>query len=300
MFRLSERSAATVSTRTFDVWAIAALAAARVSALRDTMTTLQPSAARISAVARPMQFEPPVIKAVLPPSFRSKNTPTTRKRSDQTMKARMICRNTPARSPVSRLNHASDAFAMADLRTKSEVMRRSFDVDRSARRLWFRGVDLEPDRTTGGRTRRRDVLRRDPLGVRDEIGELLAVCRKARRNGRIRGVLHIDVRPVGQRIEPRRLARKRRAHDGVDVEFGLPPRSIYGGQPQRADVERHTLPQSAQNVVHRGLGAAVGRNRPHRVILADRLRLVIVPDGGDRRAIDERPDAARDCFVQQV
>ena len=74
-FLLSERSAATVSTRTFDFCAIADFAAASVSALRDTMITLQPSAAKISAVARPMPFEPPVISAVLPASFRSMNFP---------------------------------------------------------------------------------------------------------------------------------------------------------------------------------------------------------------------------------
>src|SRR3979490_891304 len=143
---------------------MAALAAARPSALRDTMITLQPSAAKISAVARPIPFEPPVIKAVLPPSFRSMKTPSIRKRRGQTMKAGTICRNYAGRLSVSRRDHAPDALAMTGLRTESKVARRSFDVDRPARSLWFRGVDLEPDRTAGGCTGRRDILRRDPLG----------------------------------------------------------------------------------------------------------------------------------------
>src|SRR5436305_6606246 len=50
---------------------IPAFAAASASALRDTMITLQPSAAKASAVARPIPFEPPVIRAVLPASLRS-------------------------------------------------------------------------------------------------------------------------------------------------------------------------------------------------------------------------------------
>src|SRR3954454_11174934 len=80
IFLLSDRSAATVSTRTFDFCAIADFVAARVSALRDTMTTLQPSAANTSAVARPMPFDPPVIKAVLPASFKSMMSPGERGR----------------------------------------------------------------------------------------------------------------------------------------------------------------------------------------------------------------------------
>src|SRR6185295_14481110 len=129
-FLLSERSAATVSTRTLDFWAIATFAVARPSALRDTMITLQPSAAKISAVARPIPFEPPVIKAVLPPSFRSMKAPLSLKPRDQTMKAGAICRNHAGRLAARRRDHAANAFAMADLGTKSEVARRSLDVDR--------------------------------------------------------------------------------------------------------------------------------------------------------------------------
>ena len=72
---LSERSAGTVSTRTFAFCTIADFAAASASALRDTMITLQPSAANTSAVARPMPFEPPVISTVFPASRRSMAPP---------------------------------------------------------------------------------------------------------------------------------------------------------------------------------------------------------------------------------
>jgi hypothetical protein len=50
---------------------MADFAAASASALRETIITLQPSPARISAAARPIPFEPPVIKAVLPAIFKS-------------------------------------------------------------------------------------------------------------------------------------------------------------------------------------------------------------------------------------
>src|SRR5262245_1329450 len=70
-FLLSDKSAATVSTRTLAFCTIADFAAASASALRDTMIRLQPSCAKTSAVARPMPFEPPVISAVLPASLRS-------------------------------------------------------------------------------------------------------------------------------------------------------------------------------------------------------------------------------------
>src|SRR5207302_2559879 len=67
----TERSAAITSTRTLDLRAIAALAASRSAWVRDTRTTLQPSCAIPTAVARPMPFEPPVISAVLPARLRS-------------------------------------------------------------------------------------------------------------------------------------------------------------------------------------------------------------------------------------
>ena len=103
----------------------------------------------------------------------------------------------------------------------------------------FDDVDLEPHRLAGRRAGRRDVVRRHALGMRDEIGELLAPAREARRDRGLGGIIDIDVRPVGERIEPRRLAGERRAHDGVDVELGLPPGSVDRGEPQRAEVERH-------------------------------------------------------------
>src|SRR5215471_3736118 len=65
-----------VSTRTFDACTMADFAAARLSVPRDTRITLQPSAAKISAAARPIPFELPVISAVLPAIFKSMISPS--------------------------------------------------------------------------------------------------------------------------------------------------------------------------------------------------------------------------------
>src|SRR5258705_3989624 len=70
-FWLSDRSAGTVSTDTFALRAMDILACARSVALRATSTRWHPSAASVSAAARPIPFEAPVIKAVLPGSLRS-------------------------------------------------------------------------------------------------------------------------------------------------------------------------------------------------------------------------------------
>src|SRR5712671_4981002 len=68
---LSDRSAGTVSTETLALRPIDALAFARSPALRATSTRWHPSAASVSAAARPIPFEAPVINAVLPVSLRS-------------------------------------------------------------------------------------------------------------------------------------------------------------------------------------------------------------------------------------
>src|ERR1044072_7090527 len=103
---MSERSAATVSTRTLDFCAIADFAAASVSALRDTMITLQPSAAKISAVARPLPLDPPVISAVFPARFRPGRAPgvTPRLRGAAAGAATAY-----AGMSASRLDHAANA-----------------------------------------------------------------------------------------------------------------------------------------------------------------------------------------------
>src|SRR6478609_11775554 len=68
---LSARSAAWVRTATLYRPSRCLRAASRSAALRETRTTLQPSAARASPTARPMPREPPVMSASLPPRFRS-------------------------------------------------------------------------------------------------------------------------------------------------------------------------------------------------------------------------------------
>src|SRR5687768_7130016 len=153
-FLLSDRSAATVSTRTFDFCAIADFTAARVSAVRDTMITLQPSAARISAVARPMPFEPPVIKAVLPASFRSMKSTQVRKTPDYEGPKRL--QQQACELPRGSLDHAANALAMSHFGAKAEVARRRLDIDRAARSEGFSGVDFKAHRITRCTARCRD------------------------------------------------------------------------------------------------------------------------------------------------
>src|SRR5947207_6653108 len=189
---------------------------ASVSAVRDTIITLQPSAAKISAVARPMPFEPPVISAVLPASFRSMKSPW-RYAKKTNYGGAGAAQQQACRLSHGRLDHAANALAMADFRAKAEIARCRFDIDRSARCGGFRAVDLETQRIARGTACSRDIVGRHPLGMRGEIGELLALPREAGRNRRIRGVVDINVRPIGQWLEPRRFAGERGAHDGVDV-----------------------------------------------------------------------------------
>lgn len=62
----SERSAAKVSTRTWRAARTASAAVASVVASREARMTSHPSAAKASAQARPMPFDPPVTRTVLP------------------------------------------------------------------------------------------------------------------------------------------------------------------------------------------------------------------------------------------
>src|SRR3982074_1141011 len=68
---LSARSAASVRTEMLNCPSRCLRALSRSTALRETSTRLQPSAARASPTARPMPREPPVMSASLPPRFRS-------------------------------------------------------------------------------------------------------------------------------------------------------------------------------------------------------------------------------------
>src|SRR5882757_8053301 len=68
---LSARSAASVRTATLYSLSRCLRAVSRSTALRETRTRLQPSAARASPTARPMPREPPVMRASFPPRFRS-------------------------------------------------------------------------------------------------------------------------------------------------------------------------------------------------------------------------------------
>src|SRR6476620_11954015 len=88
----SARSAASVRTEAWYFPSSCLRAVSRSVALRETRTTLQPSAARASPTARPMPREPPVMRASLPARYRS------------------ICSHDPARAQLRDL-----ALRIADL-----------------------------------------------------------------------------------------------------------------------------------------------------------------------------------------
>ena len=81
--------------------------------------------------------------------------------------------NTPRVSLSGGRDHAANSLMVTDLRTKAEIARGCLHVDRSARGLWLGAIDLQPHRASGGRASSSDILRRDTLGMRHEIGKLL-------------------------------------------------------------------------------------------------------------------------------
>src|SRR3954452_2501421 len=149
-FLLSDRSAATVSTRTFDFCAIADFAAASVSALRDTMITLQPSPAKTSAVARPMPFEPPVINAVLPASLRPMKPPWETTGEEGNYDGAGAPPQRCCGMSGHRLDHAANALAMPHFRAEAEVARRFLDIHWTARSGGLGVVYLKPHRIACG------------------------------------------------------------------------------------------------------------------------------------------------------
>src|SRR3954465_8713255 len=125
--------------------------AASVSAVRDTMITLQPSAAKTPAVARPIPFEPPVISAVFPASFRSMRVSRSEGGNGR------VCGQKRRRQHPLRhggCDHAANALAMAGPRGKAEVARGSLDIHWTARSFRLGDINLKSHRPAGGRTRR--------------------------------------------------------------------------------------------------------------------------------------------------
>src|SRR4030095_21178 len=153
---------------------MADFAAARASALRETMITLQPSPAKISAAARPIPFEPPVIKAVLPASFKSMlSHPASRCNYERDAIARQ-----PA--PLTRrFDHSANAFAMTYLGAKSEIAFRGLSIHRTSRSNRLAIVNLESHRFASRRSSVCNVLGRYFFRMRNEVDELPATFGKA-------------------------------------------------------------------------------------------------------------------------
>src|SRR5262249_26525763 len=143
------------------------------SALRATMITLQPSAAKTAAVAAPMPFEAPVIKAGFPASFRSMMSPRENGPAE-TMERPRGPHNRAVALPAPRFDHAANALAMADFCSESEVSRGGIEIERATPDRGFRPVDLERHRLAGGRACCRNVFLCHAFRVCDEIAELLA------------------------------------------------------------------------------------------------------------------------------
>src|SRR4051794_5746575 len=102
---------------------------------------------------------------------------------------------TPATSRRGRFDHTANALTMAHFGAKSEVARRCFEIDGSARHRLSGGIDLELHgmaclARSGGNIRRRDLLR-----MRDVIAELLACVREASRDGGVCRIIDIDIGP---------------------------------------------------------------------------------------------------------
>src|SRR5512136_1824728 len=197
---------------------MADFAAASASALRDTIMTLQPSPARVSAAARPIPLEPPVIKAVLPASLKSiRGSPAKNVKYDYD-------RRPNARQPalsVCRFDHTANTFTVAHLGAKSEIACRRIDVDWPSRRNRLTVVNLKTHRLASRRSSGCDIARCHLFRMCDKIAELFAAPGKAGGDRRLCGVVNINVGPVGHWLNPRNFARQCRTDDFFDGENGL-------------------------------------------------------------------------------
>ena len=83
-----------------------------------------------------MPFEPPVIRAVLPAIFRSMKSPLEQAK-DANYEGADAEQQQGYGISARRLDHATNAFAVADLGAETEIARSRLDIDRAARSGWL-------------------------------------------------------------------------------------------------------------------------------------------------------------------
>src|ERR1035437_1156337 len=126
---------------------------------------------------------------------------------------------------------------MVDPRRKAEIPLRRSDVDRSPLNPRARGVNHELHwlprmcRSLG------EVFQSNLLGISDEIEKLAAPDREAGSNGGVRGIVDINVGPIGRRLDRCRLALRRRRYDIVNDKYRAPAPALDAGKAQRKETE---------------------------------------------------------------
>src|SRR3974390_1419141 len=273
---LSDSSAATTSTFTLDVWRICSRAAARSPALREMRITLQPSVASVCAAARPMPLDAPVITADLPVNCRSiafAPLQTGLSSSGRLFGRALQKQGLGSRRPACG-DHSGDTGAMVDLRGEAEIPLRRSDIERTALNPRPRGIDADPRARSDLRDGINDLLQTDLLGVADEVMQFLSLPGETGSNSSIRCIIDVNEGPVTRGFERNRLIEQSGVYDLIDDQTCAAARSIYAGEAQRTKIERYTLPKAAQNHVYGCFRTAVGIERTHREIGADRLSFV--------------------------
>src|SRR4029079_6588564 len=158
--------------------------------------------------------------------------------------------------PLTRgFDQAANSLAMTDLRAKPEILCGGFNVKRPAFGFRPAGIDFDADRLAGPCSSSADVVGCDSLRMGDEIAELLAAFCIAGLHRGPRGVVDIDVRPVGHRCDTRTPAGEGSGYDFFDGIGRLASRSVDDGEAECTEVERNPAPEAAQHHFHRGLGS---------------------------------------------
>src|SRR5450759_855874 len=136
--------------------------------------------------------------------------------------------------------HSADAFPMVDSSRKAEIPLRRSDIDRPSLNARARGVNHELHRLSRLGRGFGEILQRDLFGIGDEIEKLAAPDREASSNGGVRGIVDINIGPIGRRLDRCRLALRRRRYDIVHDKSRAPARPIDAGKAQRTETVSYT------------------------------------------------------------
>src|SRR5262249_59923181 len=111
-----------------------------------------------------------------------------------------------------RFDQAANSLAMTDLRAKPEVARGRLDIEWTPRGLWFAAIDLEAHWLAGGRRRGSNILGSDFFWMCNKVAELLPAIGEAGLDRRARGIVDVDIGPIGHRLYAGGLVRDRGAN----------------------------------------------------------------------------------------